>query len=94
MPKYNIYAVYDGDNKIGNYTAEEAEKELGIPKKHVSLYAKNKWNYQGRYRFLPQEGSKKAPQNEERDKKSYISNGLALDWDFTTRMLRAVAGRR
>ncbi|MGL6217558.1 MAG: hypothetical protein ACRC36_05940 [Lacrimispora sphenoides] len=94
MPKYNIYAVYDGDNKIGNYTAEEAEKELGIPKKHVSLYAKNKWNYQGRYRFLPQEGSQEVPQNEEPVEKSYISKELAIDWDFTTRMLRAVGRRR
>ena len=94
MPKYNIYAVYDGDNKIGNYTAEEAEKELGIPKKHVSLYAKNKWNYQGRYNFSPQEGSQEIPRKEEPDKKSYISNELALDWDFSTRMLLAMAGRR
>lgn len=94
MPKCNIYAVYDGDNKIGNYTAEEAEKELGIPKKHVSLYAKNKWNYQGRYRFLPQEGSQEVLQYEEPVEKSYISKELANDWDFTTRMLLAVGRRR
>lgn len=94
MSKRKIYAVYDDGEKIGNYTAAEAEEELGIPQKHISAYAKNNWKYQGRYNFSPQEGSQKVPQKEEPDKKSYISNELALDWDFTTRMLLAVGGRR
>lgn len=90
MPKRKIYTIYDGEEKIGEYTAAEAEEELGIPAKQVSVYAKNKYRYQGRYSFLTQE----APQKGEPGEKSYIGNGLALDWDFTTRMLLAVGGRR
>lgn len=94
MPKRKIYTVYDGDEKIGDYTAAEAEEELGIPQKHISSYAKNKWKYKRRYSFSPQEGFKEEPQNKEPREKSYISSGLALDWDFTTRMLLAVGGRK
>lgn len=90
MPKCKIYVVYDRDKKIGNYTAAEAEEELGIPKKQVAIYEKNEWKYQGRYSFLPQE----VPQKEASGEKKYISNALALDWDFTTRMLLAVGRRR
>lgn len=94
MSKRKIYAVYDDGERIGSYTAAEAEEELGIPQKHVSAYAKNNWNYKGRYSFSPQEGFQEGPQNKEPREKSYISNALAIDWDFTTKMLRAVAGRR
>lgn len=90
MPKRKIYAVYDDGEKIGSYTAAEAEEELGIPKKQVAIYEKNEWKYQGRYSFLPKE----VPQKEAPGEKKYISNGLALDWDFTTRMLLAVGGRK
>lgn len=90
MSKRKVYAVYDGDERIGSYTAAEAEEELGIPIKQVSVYAKNKYKYQGRYSFFPQE----EPQKEVPDKKCYISNKVALDWDFTTRMLLTVVGRR
>jgi len=94
MSKCKIYVVYDRDKKIGSYTPAEAEEELGIPQKHVSAYAKNNWNYKGRYSFSPQEGSQEGPRNEETLEKSYISNALAIDWDFTTRMLLAVGGRK
>lgn len=94
MPKRKIYAVYDDGERIGSYTAAEAEEELGIPQKHVSAYAKNNWNYKGRYSFSPQEGLQDSPQKEEPREKSYISNELAIDWDFTTRMLLAVGGRK
>ncbi|MDR7814620.1 hypothetical protein [Lacrimispora sp.] len=90
MSKCKIYVVYDGDKKIGSYTAAEAEEELGIPKKQVAIYEKNEWKYQGRYSFLPQE----EPQKGEPGEKKYISNALALDWDFTTKMLLAVGGRK
>jgi len=94
MSKRKIYAVYDDGEKIGSYTAAEAEKELGIPQKHVSAYAKNNWKYQGRYNFSPQEGFQEGIQNKEPREKSYIGSGLALDWDFTTKMLLAVGGRK
>jgi len=90
LPKRKIYSVYDGDEKIGDYTAAEAEEELGIARRQVAIYVKNEWKYQGRYTFLPKE----APQKGELGEKWYIGNDLALDWDFTTRMLLAVGGRK
>ena len=94
MGAKKIYSVYADNERIGSYTAAEAEEELGIPQKHVSAYAKNNWNYKERYSFSPQEGSQEGPRNEETLEKSYISNALAIDWDFTTRMLLAVGGRK
>jgi len=90
MSKRKVYVVYDDGERIGCYTAAEAEEELGITKKQVSVYAKSKCKYQGRYSFLPQE----EPQKEGPVEKKYISEGLALDWDFTTRMLLTVGGRK
>lgn len=91
MPKAKIYSVYDGDGNatIGSYTAAEAEKEFGIPRKQVAVYVKNEWLYQGRYRFLPQEKPVEEPKEARPLKKN-----LADDWDFTTRALRLMCGRR
>ena len=55
VKKKDLRCLRDGE-KIGSYTAAEAEEELGIPQKHVSAYAKSNWKYQGRYNFSPQEG--------------------------------------
>ena len=38
--------------------------------------------------------AQKKDESQEENKKKYISERLALDWDFTTKMLLAMAGRR
>lgn len=91
MPKAKIYNVFKKDItvSIGSYTAAEAEKEFGIPKRQVAIYAKNEWRYQGQYSFLPEDKPVREPIEARPIKKS-----LADDWDFTVRALRLMCERR
>ena len=98
MSKKKIYTIYDRNKPIGNYTAEEAAEALGITSKNVSTYAKSGYKYKGKYSFYPQnEPQKETPEEalkEEPEEKAYIGKELAIDWDFTTKMLLAVGGRK
>jgi len=50
-----IYNVNADNERIGSYTAEAAEKLLGIPKNKVSVYVDQRTRYQGKYLFIPED---------------------------------------
>lgn len=51
MARRKIFAVYDGDTYIGDYTAVEAAPLLGIACATVSAYANSGTRLRGRYRI-------------------------------------------
>lgn len=84
MGSKKIYSVYDNGERIGSYTAEDAEKLLGIQKSQVAVYAKNDWKYSKRYSFVPE--------NYEPSAKRF-NDKLANDWDYTVKTFLMLAGR-
>ena len=55
MGAKKIYSVYADNERIGGYTAEAAEKLLGVSKNKVSVYADQQTRYQGKYLFIPED---------------------------------------
>ena len=51
MARKKIFAVYDGDTYMGDYTAVEAAPLLGIACATVSAYANSGARLRGRYRI-------------------------------------------
>lgn len=49
MARKKIFAVYDGETHLGNYTAVEAASLLGIACAMVSAYANSGTRLRGRY---------------------------------------------
>lgn len=55
MAAKKIYSVYGNNGRIGSYSAEVAEKLLGIDRNKVSVYADQGTRYKGEYLFVAED---------------------------------------
>lgn len=81
-----LYMVYDSEQnneRIGSFTAEAANKLLGITPDYISTYASAGTKYKGRYIFIPEQ---------HKPIRNGIDDEMLRDWDFTTAALKAMAG--
>lgn len=81
-----LYMVYDSEQnneRVGSFTAEAANKLLGIKQNQVSIYASSGNKYKSRYSFIPEQ---------HKPMRNGIDDEMLRDWDFTTEALKAMAG--
>lgn len=86
MAIIKLYMVYDSEQnneRIGSFTAEDANKLLGIKQNQVSIYASSGNKYKSRYSFVPEQ---------HKSIRNGIDDEICADWDFTTAALKVMAG--
>ncbi|MFV0240751.1 MAG: hypothetical protein ACK5H4_12035 [Lacrimispora sphenoides] len=81
MGKKLLYAVYDNDKKIGEYTSAEAAAELGVCQRNIVTAISHNQRIKWRYSFVPI-----GPADYEKDR-------FAREWDTARKRVLAAIGR-